>query len=106
MHKEQHQQRPKLSCLLLRFVVDIRPTEEVSEYTASMAYKVLVEGRDDQQTVDTLKFALRAEGTSILFKKNKKNGFLTCALSHVYNRVTRLLTLWVQVLDLLRLQSP
>lgn len=69
MHKEQHQQRPKLSCLLLRFVVDIRPTEEVSEYTASIAYKLLVEGKDGQQAVDSLKFALRAEGMSILFLK-------------------------------------
>lgn len=102
MHKEQHQQRTKLCCLLLRFVVDIRPTEEVTEYTASIAYKVLVEGKDGQQTVDSLKFALRAEGMSILFKKR----FLTCALSHVYNQVTHLLTLWVQVLNLLRLQSP
>lgn len=73
MHKQQHQQKTKLSCLLLRFVVDIRPTEEVTEYTASIAYKVLVEGTDDQQMVDSLKFALRAEGMSILFKTKQTN---------------------------------
>lgn len=50
-------------------MVDIRPTGEVSEYTASIAYKLLVEGRDDQQMVDSLKFALRAEGMGILFFK-------------------------------------
>lgn len=85
-------------------MVDIRPTEEVSEYTASMAYKVLAEGKDGQQTVDSLKFALRAEGMSILLKKKRKKK----QISHMlfYNQVTHFLTLWVQVLNLLRLQSP
>lgn len=87
MHKDQHQQRTKLSCLLLRFLVDIRPTEEVTEYTASIAYKVLVEERDAQQTVDSLKFALRAEGMSILLKKTKRISHM-CSFSRLQSSHT------------------
>ncbi len=46
--------------------MDIKPTNEVSEYTATIAYKLLNEGEDGRQMVDSVKFALRAEGTSIL----------------------------------------
>ncbi|KAG7508735.1 apolipoprotein B-100-like [Solea senegalensis] len=44
------------------FAVDIQPTNEVSEYTATIAYKLLSEGKDGRQKVDSLKMALRAEG--------------------------------------------
>ncbi|XP_029352750.1 apolipoprotein B-100-like [Echeneis naucrates] len=44
------------------FSVDIKPTKEVSEYTATIAYKLLNEGKDNNQKVDSLKMILRAEG--------------------------------------------
>lgn len=45
-----------------KFAIDIKPTKEVSEYTATIAYKLLSEGKDGRQKVDSLKLALRAEG--------------------------------------------
>eukprot|EP00064_Thunnus_orientalis_P009740 superscaffoldBa00001255_g9766 len=45
------------------FAVDIKPTKEVSEYTATIAYELLNEGKDGRQKVDSLKMTLRAEGT-------------------------------------------
>uniref|UniRef100_A0A8C7YHS1 Vitellogenin domain-containing protein n=1 Tax=Oryzias sinensis TaxID=183150 RepID=A0A8C7YHS1_9TELE len=42
--------------------IDIEPTEEVSEYTATVSYKLLSEGNEGRQKVDTLKVILRAEG--------------------------------------------
>nr|XP_046228823.1 apolipoprotein B-100-like [Scatophagus argus] len=45
-----------------KFSVDIEPSEEVSEYSATIAYKLLSEGKDGRQKVDSLKLALRAEG--------------------------------------------
>ncbi|KAK9531434.1 hypothetical protein VZT92_010860 [Zoarces viviparus] len=46
-----------------KFTVDFEPSEEVSEYTATIAYKLLSEGKDGHQMVDSLKLALRAEGS-------------------------------------------
>lgn len=63
----QYHQRPERSSFFPRFVVDIKPSEEVSEYTATIAYKLLSEGKDGRQKVDSLKLALKAEGMSILF---------------------------------------
>lgn len=63
----QYHQRPERSSFCPRFVVDIKPSEEVSEYTATIAYKLLSEGKDGRQKVDSLKLALKAEGMSILF---------------------------------------
>ncbi|XP_039980964.1 apolipoprotein B-100-like [Xiphias gladius] len=45
-----------------KFAIDIKPTKEVSEYTATIAYKLLSEGKDGRQKVDSLKMTLRAEG--------------------------------------------
>lgn len=60
--------------------MDIKPTNEVSEYTATIAYDLLSEGKDGRQKVDSLKFALRAEGMSILFEKHYINlSFFQCA---------------------------
>lgn len=47
-------------------MIDIRPTGDVSEYTASIAYKALSEGKDGRQKVDSVKFALKAEGLNVL----------------------------------------
>ncbi|XP_060946991.1 apolipoprotein B-100-like [Limanda limanda] len=44
------------------FNVDIKPTKEVSEYTATIAYNLLSEGEDGDQKVDSLKMTLKAEG--------------------------------------------
>ncbi|GAA6228828.1 apolipoprotein B-100-like [Lates japonicus] len=44
------------------FAVDVMPSKEVTEYTATIAYKLLSEGKDGRQKVDSLKMALRAEG--------------------------------------------
>ncbi|KAM9354956.1 apolipoprotein B-100-like [Pholidichthys leucotaenia] len=46
-----------------RFSLDIKPTNEVSEYTASIAYDLLSEGKEGRQKVDSLTFTLRTEGT-------------------------------------------
>ncbi|KAF7655376.1 hypothetical protein LDENG_00057020 [Lucifuga dentata] len=40
----------------------IKPTRRVSEYTATIAYELLNEGKDGRQKVDALKMILRAEG--------------------------------------------
>uniref|UniRef100_UPI0037E98079 apolipoprotein B-100-like n=1 Tax=Semicossyphus pulcher TaxID=241346 RepID=UPI0037E98079 len=45
-----------------KFAVNIKPSKEVSEYTATIAYDLLSEGKDGRQKVDSLKLALRAEG--------------------------------------------
>ncbi|KAM6915749.1 apolipoprotein B-100-like [Xenentodon cancila] len=45
-----------------KFAIDIQPTKEVSEYTATVAYNLLNEGSDSSQKVDSLKISLRAEG--------------------------------------------
>lgn len=43
--------------------MDISPSKEVTEYTATITYKLLNEGKDGEQKVDSLNLALRAEGT-------------------------------------------
>ncbi|XP_026174369.1 apolipoprotein B-100-like [Mastacembelus armatus] len=64
------------------FAVDIKPNEEVSEYTATIAYKLLSEGKDGRQKVDSLKMTLRAEGAppteaSATMKYNRNKNTLT-----------------------------
>ncbi|XP_068433484.1 apolipoprotein B-100-like [Clinocottus analis] len=46
-----------------KFSVEIKPSHEVTEYTATIAYKLLNEGKDGHHKVDSLKLALRAEGS-------------------------------------------
>uniref|UniRef100_A0A3B5L4P9 Apolipoprotein Bb, tandem duplicate 1 n=1 Tax=Xiphophorus couchianus TaxID=32473 RepID=A0A3B5L4P9_9TELE len=45
-----------------KFVVELQSTGEVTEYTATVTYKLLKEGDEGRQKVDVLKFILRAEG--------------------------------------------
>lgn len=59
---------------ICRFAIDIEPTEEVTEYTATVAYKLLSEGSEGRHKVDSLKIILRAEG-----KKNSHNLSLQCS---------------------------
>ncbi|KAF3702947.1 Apolipoprotein B-100 [Channa argus] len=64
-----------------KFEVELYPTGEVTEYTATVAYELLKEGEERRQKVDALKFILRAEGTeptearAILKYNRKKNAF-------------------------------
>ncbi|XP_028647178.1 apolipoprotein B-100 [Erpetoichthys calabaricus] len=58
-----------------RFALEIRPTNEVSEYSATLGYELLKEDRDK---VDTVRFILKAEGTpdselaaTLKFNRNK-----------------------------------
>ncbi|KAK2856130.1 hypothetical protein Q5P01_004865 [Channa striata] len=64
------------------FALDIEPTEEVSEYTATIAYKLLSEGKDGRQKVDSLKLTLKAEGAqsteaSATMKYNRNRNVFT-----------------------------
>uniref|UniRef100_A0A665W8E5 Apolipoprotein Bb, tandem duplicate 2 n=1 Tax=Echeneis naucrates TaxID=173247 RepID=A0A665W8E5_ECHNA len=45
-----------------KFAVELHPTGEVTEYTATVSYELLGEGEDGRQKVDSVKFILRAEG--------------------------------------------
>ncbi|XP_063351865.1 apolipoprotein Bb, tandem duplicate 1 [Pelmatolapia mariae] len=45
-----------------KYVVELHPTGEVSEYTATIAYELLSEGDNGRQKVDSLKFILKADG--------------------------------------------
>lgn len=42
--------------------MELHPTGEVTEYTATIAYELLREGNDGRQKVDSVRFILRAEG--------------------------------------------
>lgn len=44
--------------------MEMHPTGEVSEYTATLAYELLREGEEGRQKVDSIKFVLRAEGNN------------------------------------------
>ena len=43
--------------------MELHPTGEVTEYTATVAYELLREGEEGRQKVDSVKFILRAEGS-------------------------------------------
>ncbi|CAL9691969.1 unnamed protein product [Knipowitschia caucasica] len=45
-----------------KFAMELEPTGEVSEYTATLAYELLREGEEGKQKVDAFHFVLRAEG--------------------------------------------
>lgn len=45
-----------------RFALELHPTGEITEYTATVAYELLKEGDKGQQKTDVVKFTLRAEG--------------------------------------------
>lgn len=42
--------------------MELHPSGEVTEYTATIAYELLTEGGDDRQKVDSVSLILRAEG--------------------------------------------
>uniref|UniRef100_A0A3Q1JYX7 Vitellogenin domain-containing protein n=1 Tax=Anabas testudineus TaxID=64144 RepID=A0A3Q1JYX7_ANATE len=49
-----------------KFAVELHPTGEVTEYTATVGYELLREGEEGRQRVDSVKFILRAEGNNIV----------------------------------------
>uniref|UniRef100_A0A674MR38 Apolipoprotein Bb, tandem duplicate 2 n=1 Tax=Takifugu rubripes TaxID=31033 RepID=A0A674MR38_TAKRU len=53
-----------------KFVMELHPTGEVTEYTATIGYELLREGDDGRHKVDSVKFVLRAEGNLHTSKKN------------------------------------
>uniref|UniRef100_A0A3Q3VRN1 Vitellogenin domain-containing protein n=1 Tax=Mola mola TaxID=94237 RepID=A0A3Q3VRN1_MOLML len=65
-----------------KFVVELHPTGEVTEYTATVAYELLKEGDEGRQKVDSVKFVLRAEGSDptearAVVKYNRKKNVIT-----------------------------
>lgn len=42
--------------------MELHPTGEVTEYTATITYELLKEGDDGRQKVDSVSLVLRAEG--------------------------------------------
>lgn len=62
--------KTRTSSFQTRFAVDISPSKEVTEYTATITYKLLNEGKDGQQKVDSMNLALRAEGMMMSLKSH------------------------------------
>ncbi|KAM8725601.1 apolipoprotein B-100-like [Acanthopagrus schlegelii] len=65
-----------------KFAVELHPTGEVTEYTATVAYELLREGEEGRQKVDSVKFILRAEGTEptearAIMKYNRRRNVIT-----------------------------
>lgn len=51
-----------------RLAVELHPTGEVSEYTATVGYELLREGEEGRQKVDMVKLVLKAEGKDLICK--------------------------------------
>ncbi|XP_072305812.1 uncharacterized protein [Eucyclogobius newberryi] len=68
------------------FLVDIRPVDEAVEYTATISYNLLAEGKDDREKVDTVNVAMKVEGgdepteATLLMKYNRNRNVLTSEL--------------------------
>ncbi|XP_068593437.1 apolipoprotein B-100-like [Cebidichthys violaceus] len=65
-----------------QFAVELHPTGEVTEYTATVAYELLREGEEGRQKVDSVKFVLRAEGSEptearAIMKYNRRKNVIT-----------------------------
>lgn len=65
--------------------MELHPTGEVTEYTATIAYELLREGDDGRHMVDSVKLVLRAEGNlqtskALLIHHSIWNGF---EVSHI-----------------------
>ncbi|XP_068610219.1 apolipoprotein B-100-like [Brachionichthys hirsutus] len=64
------------------YFVRIEPSAFISEYTATVSYNLLSEGKDGRQKVDSLKLALRIEGTApteatVTMKYNRNRNVFT-----------------------------
>ncbi|XP_069578471.1 apolipoprotein Bb, tandem duplicate 1 [Brachyistius frenatus] len=65
-----------------KFIMELHPTGEVTEYTATVAYELLKEGEEGRQKVDSVKFVLKAEGTEptearAVMKYNRRKNVIT-----------------------------
>ncbi|XP_039982146.1 apolipoprotein Bb, tandem duplicate 1 [Xiphias gladius] len=65
-----------------KFAVELNPTGDVTEYTATVAYELLREGEEGRQKVDSVKFILRAEGAEptearAIMKYNRRKNTIT-----------------------------
>ncbi|XP_061890747.1 apolipoprotein Bb, tandem duplicate 1 [Entelurus aequoreus] len=65
-----------------KFSLELHPTGEITEYTATLAYELLKEGDEGKHKVDALKFILRAEGTEptearAVMKYNRRKNMVT-----------------------------
>ncbi|KAM6906389.1 apolipoprotein Bb, tandem duplicate 1 [Lycodopsis pacificus] len=65
-----------------QFAVELHPTGEVTEYTATVAYELLREGEEGRHKVDSVKFVLRAEGSEptearAIVKYNRRKNVIT-----------------------------
>ncbi|XP_054910184.1 apolipoprotein Bb, tandem duplicate 1 [Poeciliopsis prolifica] len=65
-----------------KFVVELHPTGEVTEYTSTVTYELLKEGDEGRQKVDVLKFILKAEGAApteaqLVMKYNREKNVIT-----------------------------
>ncbi|XP_068199368.1 apolipoprotein Bb, tandem duplicate 1, partial [Antennarius striatus] len=65
-----------------RLAVELHPTGEVTEYTVTAAYELLLEGEGGKQKVDSVKILLRAEAENpsearAILKYNRKRSIVT-----------------------------
>ncbi|XP_056150533.1 apolipoprotein B-100-like [Lampris incognitus] len=65
-----------------KMAVELHPTGDVTDYTATIAYELLKEGEEGRQKVDTVKMILRAEGAepteaTATVKYNRRKHVLT-----------------------------
>uniref|UniRef100_A0AAV2K794 Vitellogenin domain-containing protein n=1 Tax=Knipowitschia caucasica TaxID=637954 RepID=A0AAV2K794_KNICA len=69
-----------------RYQVELGPTDETAEYTATFSYSLQTEGKDDLQKVDTLRVDLKVEGGAdpteglLLLKYNRNKHVLSSQL--------------------------
>ncbi|XP_077408246.1 apolipoprotein Bb, tandem duplicate 1 [Vanacampus margaritifer] len=68
-----------------KFALELHPTGDVTEYTATLAYELLKEGDDGRQKVDSVKLVLRAEGADpmeakAIMKYNRRKHMVTADL--------------------------
>lgn len=81
-----------MHCNIFRFELELRPTGEVEQYSASATYKLQKEGG---ALVDTLKFVTQAEGKypekgssipalSLRSRTHNENGFNLMDLANIY----------------------
>ncbi|KAK6294983.1 hypothetical protein J4Q44_G00342090 [Coregonus suidteri] len=65
-----------------KLAVELHPTGDVTEYTATIGYELLREGEEGRQKVDTVKMVLKAEGAepteaTATMKYNRRKNVLT-----------------------------
>uniref|UniRef100_A0A674EI14 Apolipoprotein Bb, tandem duplicate 1 n=1 Tax=Salmo trutta TaxID=8032 RepID=A0A674EI14_SALTR len=65
-----------------KLAVELHPTGEVTEYTATIGYELLREGEEGRQKVDTVKMVLKAEGAdpteaTATVKYNRRKNVIT-----------------------------